>query len=345
MRSRIQDQGLWRIRREFDGNTSMLQLYSQALYRLNEKLSVTGGLHYQHLFLNQTAGLGPRAGISWKVHPRHQLNAGYGLHFQNQPMALYFFQTRLPDMTQVQTNRNLGLTMSQHWVTGYDVRLGKNLRFKWENYVQQLSRVPVEQRLSGFSSLNFGADFGLPDVDSLVNTGTGYNYGTEFTLEKFFSNQFYFLTTLSIYESKYKGSDGVERNTAFNNRHVLNALGGREFKIGKKGNSVITSDIKCTWAGGRRYTPIDTVASRLAGETRFDFRQEWGGQFPDYFRLDVKVGYRINRPKTSQHFFVDIQNVSNRKNYFSQSYDNIRQEIVTTYQLGLFPVFNYRIEF
>jgi hypothetical protein len=345
MSSKIQDQNQWRIRRDFEGNTGMMQAYSQILYRFNEKLSATAGLHYQQLFLNQSAGLGPRVAFSWKIHSRHQFNAGYGLHFQNQPMALYFFQTRLPDMTQIQTNRNIGLTRSQHWVAGYDIRLGKNIRFKWENYFQQLSKVPVEQRLSSFSSLNLGADFVLPDVDSLVNAGSGYNYGTEFTLEKFFSHQFYFLTTLSIYESKYKGSDQVERNTAFNNRHVFNALGGKEFKIGKKGNSVITTDIKCTWAGGRRYTPIDTLASRLYGETKRDFQQEWAYQFPNYFRLDFKMGYRINRPKTSQHFFIDIQNITNRRNYFSQSYDNTRREIVTTYQLGLFPVFNYRIEF
>jgi len=345
MRSRIQDAGIWRTRRAFNGNTSMLQLYSQALYRLNEKLSATIGLHYQQLFLNQTAGIGPRAGISWKAHTRHQFNAGYGLHYQNQPIALYFLQTRLPDMTQIQTNRNLGLTQSQHVVVGYDFKVTKSIRFKWENYVQQLSKVPIEQRISGFSSLNLGADFGLPDVDSLTNSGSGINYGTEFTLEKMFSNQYYFLTTLSIFESKYKGSDAIERNTAFNNQHVLNVLGGKEFKIGKSGNSVITSDIKCTWAGGRRYTPIDTISSRLSGETQFDLTEEWNRQFPDYFRLDMKVGYRINRPKTSQHFFIDIQNITNRKNYFSQSYDNLRQEIITTYQLGLFPVFNYRIEF
>lgn len=345
LRSQIQDNGIWRIRRGFEGNTTMLQVYSQYMYRFTEKLSGTAGLHYQQLFLNNTAGIGPRAGISWKFHPRHQLNAGYGLHYQNQPIAIYFFQTRLPDFTQVQTNRNLDLTRSQHVVLGYDARIGKNIRFKWENYVQQLDRVPVEQRLSGFSSLNFGADFAVPDVDSLVNSGTGINYGTEFTIEKFFSNQYYFLTTLSVFQSKYKGSDLVERNTAFNNQHVLNGLAGKEFKIGKKGNSVITSDIKFTWAGGRRFTPIDTIQSRLAGETRFDFSQEWSGQFPDYFRFDVKVGYRINRPKTSQHFFIDVQNVTNRKNYFSQSYDNVKQTVVPVYQLGLFPVFNYRIEF
>lgn len=345
LRSRIQDQGIWRIRRGFSGNTSMLQAYSQYMYRFTEKLSGTVGLHYQQLFLNNTAGMGPRAGLSWKFHPRHQINAGYGLHYQNQPIAIYFFQTRLPDFTQVQTNRNLDLTRSQHVVIGYDARIAKNIRFKWENYIQQLDRVPVEQRPTGFSSLNFGADFGIPDVDSLVNTGTGINYGTEFTLEKFFSNQYYFMTTLSVFQSKYKGSDLVERNTAFNNQHVLNGLAGKEFKVGKKGNSVITTDIKFTWAGGRRYTPIDTIASRISGETQLDFSQEWSGQFPDYFRFDVKVGYRINKPKTSQHFFIDIQNVTNRKNYFSQSYDNVRQTIVPVYQLGLFPVFNYRIEF
>ena len=46
------------------------------------------------------------------------------------------------------------------------------------------------------------------------NSGTGRNYGIEFTLEEYFSNSWYMMLTTSIYDSKYRGSDGILRNTA-----------------------------------------------------------------------------------------------------------------------------------
>ena len=61
----------------------------------------------------------------------------------------------------------------------------------------------------------------LERTDSLVNNGTGENYGIEFTLERFLSNNFYFLITTSIYESNYKGYDGIKRNTAFNGNYAI----------------------------------------------------------------------------------------------------------------------------
>jgi len=343
--SRLVLGGSWWNRRSFEGNTQLMQAYSQFQYRISEKITATGGLHYQYLFLNNTQGIGPRGGLTWKIAKKHQINIGYGLHYQMQTLALYMLTTQTqPNADLLKTNQNMDFTRSQHFVAGYDFRVTPSIRIKWENYYQSLDKVPVETNSSTFSSINLGADFGTPDVDSLTNKGIGYNYGTELTIEKFFSQNYYVLSTLSIYNSRYKGSDGIERNTAFNNNFVYNILAGKEFPIGKR-NNVLTLDIKMTWSGGRRYTPIDTIASRLSGETKYNTDQEWALQFPNYFRADIKFGFRINRPNTSHHFFLDMQNISNRQNYFSQSYDIVKQKITTTYQLGLFPVFNYRIEF
>jgi len=64
-----------------------------------------------------------------------------------------------------------------------------------------------------------------------MNEGTGENYGLEFTLERFFSKGYYVLGTASLFQSTYKGSDGIERSTAFNGQYVLNLLGGKEFRL------------------------------------------------------------------------------------------------------------------
>ena len=47
---------------------------------------------------------------------------------------------------------------------------------------------------SSFSLINQGSGFSRFFPDSLENSGTGYNYGVEFTLEKYYSSVFPWLT-------------------------------------------------------------------------------------------------------------------------------------------------------
>jgi hypothetical protein len=196
--------------------------------------------------------------------------------------------------------------------------------------------------------LNTGASFQTDLEDSLVNTGTGRNYGVELTVEKFFSRGYYGLFTASLYQSKYTASDGIERNTAFNGRYVANLLAGKEWKLGKEKRNAITADLKVTYAGGRYYTPIDLQASKKYGrEILQGDEYAYTSTYPDYFRLDFKVGYTLNSrtKKLSQSISLDMQNITNNKNVFSQSYDDRSKTITTTYQLGFFPNFIYKIQF
>jgi len=199
---------------------------------------------------------------------------------------------------------------------------------------------------SSYSIINEGSDFIFEQEGSLVNDGTGFNYGTEITLEKFFSNNYYLLLTGSLFESQYEGSDDIQRSTAFNNNYVVNALFGKEWKFGASGQNAWTFDTKLTSSGGRPFTPIDLEATRnnAGREVRMDniaFSQRYGS----YFRWDVKFGVRLNRSKVSHQFFVDFQNVTNRKNEFVRRYNEVTDQINTVEQIGFFPDVMYRIQF
>jgi len=194
--------------------------------------------------------------------------------------------------------------------------------------------------------LNLGEGFDFPDDKSdLVNEGTGTNIGLELTLEKFFSNGYYGMLTTSLYNSRYKGSDGIERNTAFNNQYVLNLLGGKEIKVGA--NNALTFDFKFTTSGGRYYTPVDLDASLAVGEEVLQEDNAYSEQYDPYLRLDVKFGFKINstKRKLSHHFFFDIQNVTNNENIFANRYNRLTNQVNEVYQLGFFPDFMYRLQF
>jgi hypothetical protein len=196
--------------------------------------------------------------------------------------------------------------------------------------------------------LNAGSSFLPNEQGQLVNEGTGTNYGVELTIEKFFSKGFYGLLTGSLYESTYKGSDGIERNTGFNGRFVYNALVGREIKLGKNKQHALTMDMKLTQAGGRYFTPVDLQASNALGDqVLMGDAYAFTARNPDFFRMDVKAGIVLNskKRKIAHSLFFDIQNVTNTKNVFAQRYNPVTRSVNTAYQIGLFPNFVYKVQF
>ena len=227
---------------------------------------------------------------------------------------------------------------------GYNFSFKKDFRLKVEAYAQYLFSVPIgaDSANSTYSIVNYTDGFvNVP----LTNKGTGYNYGLEITLEKFFSNHYFFMYTASLYESKYRAIDGVWRSTAYDVHYVMNLLGGKEFVLGKKKNNIFGINLKLIWRGGQRYTPVDLTASIAANETIYQNTNVFSQKFPDYFRADAGVYYRRNTKKYSWTLSFDGQNVINRLNVEDQIYDPITRTIITERNLGIVPVFAWKIEF
>lgn len=323
----------------------LAQIYSQFHHRFTEKTSGTIGLHAQMSTLNTSFSIEPRIGFKWAPHKRHSISIGGGMHSQMLPSLTYFYQTYLPTENRfIRTNTDIGFTRSVHAILGYDWTVIPKLRVKLEGYYQYLYDVPVEPTASYFSMVNAGENIGDVRVrDSLVNEGTGQNMGIELTIEKFFDRGYYFLLTGSLYNSTYKGSDGVVRNSAFNGNYNLSALGGYEFKISKK--NTLAFDSKITWTGGARYVPIDLDSSVLAQETVRDFSRAYDVKYKDYFRMDIKATITFNGKRASHNLAFDFQNVFNTKNVFSQNFNPESGAIETKYQLGFLPLLYYRVEF
>jgi hypothetical protein len=326
-----------------EGGTGLWQAYGQWKYRMTESITLNTGLHYMRLGLNGNSALEPRLGVRWNISGTQSIGAGFGTHSRNESMAVYFARQSLGNGQYSQANKNLKLSKARHYVLSYDQMIREDLRFKAETYYQQLYNLAIgADPNSTVAALN--SQTGLI-ADSLVSKGTGRNYGVELTLEKFFTNNYYFLVTSSLYNSKYTAADGVERNTRFNGNHILNILGGKEFKVGKEKGNLIGANIRVLWAGGNRYTPINVEQSRLEGKAIYYENQRFEAQAADYFRTDIRVSYRKNRPKASYILSLDIQNTTNRLNVYNQYYDEETQSLKTSTQTGLIPVLNYRIEF
>jgi hypothetical protein len=317
-------------------------------HRFNNSLTLYTGLNYLRFFMNHSSSLEPRASLRWNFSNRQSISLGYGLHSQLQPFFYYLMKTYTGDDqwdrdNYVETNRGLGFTKSHQVALGYDFSISPDLRFKAEVYNQMLYNVPVEKRPSHFSLINTGAGSLDPIEDSLINKGTGRNYGVEFTLERFLSKRYYFLLTTSFLNSKYKGSDGIQRNTAFNSDFNFNALFGYELPLSE--NSSIDFNIRTVAGGGRRIIPHDEEKTLQEGKDVYIYDRAYEDRLAPYFRLDTRVGYKYNGLRIRHEIALDLTNVTNRANEWELRYDETSNQIEMIYQQGFFFFLYYRINF
>ncbi|MFO7822423.1 MAG: carboxypeptidase-like regulatory domain-containing protein [Cyclobacterium sp.] len=326
------------------GSSGLLQAHLQWQHRFDQRVRANIGVHYQNFILNNVQQVEPRVGLSFEQNQRSTFSLGYGLHSQLQPLPVYFLESEDLNQDLIRTNKNLDFTKSHHFVAGYRYQISPDIHLKSEIYYQHLYGIAVEESSSSFSMLNAGADFGIPDVDSLTNRGRGRNYGLELTLEKQFSEGSYFLLTTSLFDSRYRGSDEQWRNTAFNSQYVLNGLLGKEWQIGNP-NRILSLDFKITFAGGQYITPIDLERSIMENQAVYQENRAFSVKNPDYFRSDLKINYRVNKKNLTHEWSLDIQNLTNHQNLFRQTFNPITESVVNSYQLGIFPIPQYRLTF
>jgi len=326
------------------GSLNLVQAYFQYKYTINENFSVTPGFHTLYLLNNGRLSFEPRVAFRYTINGNHALTLGFGVHGQTQPSQIYYAEV-LSGTTITHPNVSLNFTKSYQAVLSYDWLLSEFWRSKIEVYYQYLTQIPVAVDFPVLSLVNFSNADNAFANKTLTNKGKGRNYGMELTIEKFLSKGYYILLTASAYDSKYFDADGKERNTRYNSNYTFNLLGGKEFKIGKKKNSIIGISVKVVEIGGQRYTPLDLEQSIAAHQAVYIDSLAFTKKTKDFFKLDFRIRYRLNAKKCSHEFAFELGNVFNRKNIAGFRYNPYTNEIDNIYDLPLIPLASYRIEF
>ncbi|MFC2124690.1 carboxypeptidase-like regulatory domain-containing protein [Bacteroidota bacterium] len=340
--SRIADDSTkaWNTFLDSKGKTSIYQGYFQTKYKFTDKVLLVAGLHYSHFALNSDNSLEPRLGLRINLPERQKLSFGFGMHSKNENLPVYFVEFQDPDGTLDMPNKSLELTRSTHYVASYEKMLGKSILVKAEAYYQSISKLPVPNNPNKYWSPIFG---GVDPDDTLVSAGKGRNYGIELTVQKYFTNNYYFMISNSLFESEYKPLDGNWYNTKYNIGHITNFVGGKEFKWGD--NKMFGINTKLIWSGGKRQTPINLQASIQEGETVFESDEFFSSQLKDYFRIDLGFKLHFYKKRSEHVLALDIQNATNRLNTWTMFYNPDEEEIIEYPMAGIIPVLSYRIEF
>lgn len=301
----IDSAGVFFTRWNYQGSSVLIQPFIQWKWRISDKTDFTAGIHSQYFSLsNSLSPAEPRVGIKHKMNGNQSIFAGAGMHSQAQPLYTYVDNRK---GIGNYFNKGMGFTKSVHSGLGYEKFFSQGFSVRTEAYYQYLYNIPVTIVPSAFSMINMGSGFTRIFADSLTNSGTGYNYGLELTVQKYFDKSFFFLFSGTLYDSKYTGSDGILRNTSYNGKYVANFLAGKEFKIGKR--NILGIGTKVTTAGGKRYGLVDIAKTNLEKDLIYQDSMFNELQFKNYFRMDLKISWRMNAKFMTHEIGLDLVNI------------------------------------
>jgi CarboxypepD_reg-like domain len=302
------------------------------------------GVHFTNLHLNGSKAIDPRLGAKWNFHKNQKLSFGIGFHSRHENLSTYFVDVPNGLGSSYQPNLGLGLSRSFHVVLGHEIYFNDQLRLKSEVYYQNLFSTIVEDRAgSPFSMINSSEGF---INKKLKNGGAGYNYGIEFTLERFFYKKYFFLVTTSLSDSKYRGNDGRWRNSRYNTNVISNLMVGKEFDLTRNGKQrSLTVSTKAVYSGGQYYIPIDLEKSVALGSAVYNEDQAFNFRHAPVTRLDLQIKFRANRKRSSHEILLDIQNFTNNQTTVYYYYSDWDQSIKSGSQLQMVPLLGYKVTF
>jgi hypothetical protein len=335
---------------DFNKSGGILQNFISWKNNINDKITVVAGLHNMNVMINNKFTIEPRIALNWKLGSTSSVHAGYGRHSTMESIHNYFTSVQQADGSTAEPNKNLGLLKADHYVIGYEKRFGSDLLLKVEAYYQKLYNLPVENLdTSYYTTINEGIDYRYV---ALVNKGVGKNYGVEFTLERFFDNNYYYLINATIYDSKYKALEGVWRNTQYNSKYLVNFLCGKEFKnFGQRQNKTLAVNAKVFLGGGKRYIPLvrdarGNVSVDPANNKYWDYKKAYNNKLDDIFYANLSVSFKTNKPHSTHEIFLDLMNITNNQARLSEYYDESKPgKIGYLKQMFFFPNVMYRIYF
>ena len=336
----------WNIREQLkdtlrtgDGQSSLVQFFTRSQFHINEKLLLNAGLHAMYLDYTGEMVVEPRLSTKFQFKPATSFSLAYGLHSQMEPFFVYVSRNfREASQNWIRTNDDLMFNRAHHLTLGYYHNFSPQLRLGVEAYYQHQFNLVVgeENPISRVGGMDF-----FFESTHLTNEGTGRNMGIEIALEKSFSNNFYYMTNISIFDATYVGGDGVRRNSMFNSHVIGNLLGGKEWQIPGTSNS-FGVNLSCSYAGPQYYTGIDIEASRIAGHRVNDYANPNQERQEAIALIDLGFTYKINKSNSSSQWALQVANLTNRQIRSASYFDLNTQDEAFIYTGGILPFISWK---
>jgi len=304
--------------------TNQLGAYFQSSANVTKRLNLTWGGRIDRYSYLDRARFSPRVGLSYRITDKLSWRANFGSYFQ-QPYFVF--------LSAFAQNRDLLPWRADHYVTGFSYIVSPTLRVTVEAYRKNYKDYPVSSQFRTLTLASIGDTFDVREIlFPLTSAGRGRAQGVELFVEKKFTDRWFGQMNVAFSKTRHAGLDGVMRPGSFDYTRVFNAVGG--YRLTK--NWELSARI--AYLTGRPYTPFDIAESTRQRRPIFDLQRVNAERLPDYARLDVRLDRTFLVRDKPLLVFIGAQNVINRKNLASYSWDRRANTIQENEQIGLFPL-------
>ncbi len=290
--------------------------YIQDLWKILPRANLKCGIRYESFNIKEKGNLEPRIGISFLITPKFNLNLSFGKFSQ------------LPPYNILPIQKNLKPEKGTHYIVGLEYLLREDIKLTAEAYHKDFESLVI-------SESDVRTDYS--------NNGSGYSNGIELFIHKKLSHSTYGRLSYSYGISKRKDFINGEYPSDWDQRHILTLIGGWE--ITKK----MELSLKWRFASGRPYTPyLPEKRFQISGDTAWycpKDEKKNSRYYPPYHRLDLQFSSKDHFKGMTIIGYINIQNVYNRKNIYTEYWDMYEGKAKYAYQFFFMPVGGFMIRF
>jgi hypothetical protein len=258
--------------------------------------------------------------VSWRPHRRASLTLAAGLYHQA-PEA--------EELSAVFGNPTLSLSSAAHLSLGASVKLTGTLTAEAVGFYKQLWGLAARSALPT-----------PPQAQALVQEGEGRSYGGQLLVRQELWRGLFGWITYSLSRSERRDHpDRGWRLFDYDQTHVLGIVASYDYKGWVAG-------VRLRWTSGMPRTPVVGAFFDGRGD---QWQPVFGAQnsirVPDFVQLDLRLEKTFALRRVSLNVFVDVQNVTYRRNpeEIIYNFDFTRRDYITG--LPLLAVAGARLQF
>jgi TonB family protein len=232
----------------------------------------------------------PRLNLSWQIFRRLTLTGGAGVYGQPPDPE---------DMSPVFGNPSIGLSRALHVMAGFSFKIRPTLVLETVAFYKKL-----------YDLVSRSANPSPPVAQALTQDGTGRVHGVQVLLRQELLKGFFGWLTYSYSRSERQDHPGLDyRLFDQDQTHVLALLASYDF-----GHAFVVGG-RFRYTTGMPRTPVvDHYLNSFPGSYEPVFGAHNSIRIPAFYQLDMRVEKAFTMQRMKLSAFLDVQNVTNRKN-------------------------------
>jgi len=316
---------------EFLERPAQLSLYAQDEWKVDERITLQGGVRAEYQDLSKQTALGPRFNARYNIDEFSSIKFATGLYYQFLMAVPAGGDNGFsPFDIWVPINQKMQMSRSYDFVLGYETRRIEDIDVSVETYDK------VFRDLLNFK--NQVTD--TKDVSQLFYVGSGRAFGIELFLQKKVGEITGMIgyTLAWTYRTFPDLNDGDEFQPKFDRRNDVSVAGNYQL------NEKWKFGIVYTYATGQSYTEgVARYQVSILG-VPYDITlpgKLFNHRLPPYHRMDLSVTKRASFFGLNGSWYFQIYNVYNRRNVWFRQFDNSSNptQIADVRLLPIIPTF------